>query len=294
MNDVLMVCHSSLSYESSICKTFVSYIAFSLLSLTIVIYLEVVFQKYEDCNLINLISETGLFGQRIETDSSKRDGGRDFIVNCDGTISCTSCQEFVLGIRKPRVVLVEPTSPLRLEFVHGSELGQDLPMIPLVLKNFPGYGVVPMYAQSRQANEWSYIELAVGRNNNTVLHVQKDGNLLVNNNDGRVFDVAYWKYQMSSAITMLKGSTDAQTKLRGGGRDFTVNLIDGTISPVLARQYVLGMDSYPDCTSINTQQVVDAVAVMISSAAATVVNGEVDGLPPNPLFFRSESREKKK
>ena len=229
--------------------------------------------------MINLISETGLFGHRIETDPSKCGGARDFIVNCDGTISCTSCQQFVLGIRKPRVVLVDPSSPLRLEFIQGLELEQGQPTVPLVLKNFPGYGVVSMYAQPRQVNEWSYIELAVGRNLNTILFVHKDGNIIVNNNDGRVFDVAHWKYQMSSAITMLKGSTDAQTKLRGGGRDFTVNLVDGTISPVLARQYVLGMDSYPDCTSMDAQQVVDAVAVMVSSTAAIVVNGDVDGPP---------------
>eukprot|EP00927_Polykrikos_kofoidii_P055929 TRINITY_DN50112_c0_g1_i1.p1 TRINITY_DN50112_c0_g1~~TRINITY_DN50112_c0_g1_i1.p1 ORF type:complete len:746 (+),score=94.19 TRINITY_DN50112_c0_g1_i1:55-2238(+) len=139
----------------------------------------------------------------------------------------------------PRLVLVPAESPQRcvLECADDFRSGK---VVKLTLSSHPGHAIVPRYADARRAEEWAYIELGIGPISVGVEAQLRDG-YIIRPFDQRVFDIAYWKYEVGSALTILKSATahPSHTFYPGGGRSFQVNA-NGTISCQSARHLVLG------------------------------------------------------
>jgi hypothetical protein len=102
-------------------------------------------------------------------------------------------------------------------------------------------GIVLEYPETRQAGPWAYTEIAVGPLEDAI-KVKYDGEFLTRD-DGRVFDIAHWKYEEGNFLCIVKGPNDDEThKGRGGhgGRSFTLN-DDQTISPSKAPHLAFGV-----------------------------------------------------
>lgn len=202
---------------------------------------DVAFWRYEEGNSLSVLSEqTCPFKRRVESDPSRAGGGRDFRLNPDGTISPCAAPEFVLGVAPPRLVLVPPGSPRRCVFDNADALRAGKGSVPLTLANFPGVAIVPMYPHPRTIGEWSYLEVAAGPAS-AALCAHLEAPFIVSEVDNRVLDVAMWRYQEGEGISVVKGASQARTRLGGGGRDWVVNN-GGTVSPAHATGFVLGLE----------------------------------------------------
>lgn len=185
-------------------------------------------------------------------------GGRDWIVNEDGTISAkhgsdVGDEDLVLGVGDFPMVLVKKGD--KRQFVFNSE---DLEALEngetrsLSYTNKVGDEeevafIGKMYTTERYADfpngqMWRYIESAKTIDKEKAVNVQYVNNQFISLvNDDLVFDIAYWKYAENVPVNFVGGANDeSPTMLEGGGRDFTLNLEDGTIASSMNPDLVLG------------------------------------------------------
>lgn len=149
-----------------------------------------------------------------------------------------------------KLILVKADSDQRCIFEHAATLKQKkVPSVGhgacgaegvlLTLSSHPGLAVIPVTRDAQQHDVWSYIELAVGPAT-AAIGALTDGTFIARSDDGRVFDIAHWKYEEGNNLVMLMGPGKKETRKAGGGRDFTVNN-DGSISPTHAPHLALGI-----------------------------------------------------
>jgi len=149
----------------------------------------------------------------------------------------------------PKLILVKSESKMRVVVEKHSELERGERFVPLNLSSHPGQAIVARYDSPRQFGEWSYLELGVGPSS-MAMEVRLDDEFIFREHDGRVFDVAFWKYEEGNHLSIVGGNDESRTRLKGGGRSFRINS-DGTISCVAAPQYVLGA-SIPSLVLVNS------------------------------------------
>jgi len=137
----------------------------------------------------------------------------------------------------PRLVLTSKGAADAIYFENAHALRQPGGAL-LTLRN--GMAVVPRYDYPRKIMEWSYIELGLGPRH-MAMRVRLDGEFLVRVHDERVFDIAWWKYEVGNHLSILRSTAchPGHTRYGNGGRSFVVNP-DGTISPKCAQHLVLG------------------------------------------------------
>lgn len=149
-----------------------------------------------------------------------------------------------------KLILVKADSDQRCIFEHAAMLKQKkVPSVGhgacgaegvlLTLSSHPGLAVIPLTKDAQQHDIWSYIELGVGPAT-AAIGALTDGTFIARSDDGRVFDIAHWKYEEGNNLVMLMGPGKKETRSAGGGRDFTVNN-DGSISPTHAPHLALGI-----------------------------------------------------
>ena len=137
----------------------------------------------------------------------------------------------------PKLVLTSKGSADAIYFENAHALHQKGGAL-LTLRG--GMAVVPRYDHPREIMEWSYIELGLGPRG-MAMRVRLDGDFLVRVHDERVFDIAWWKYEVGNHLSILRSTAchPGHTRYGNGGRSFIVNS-DGTISPQKAQHLVLG------------------------------------------------------
>ena len=137
----------------------------------------------------------------------------------------------------PRLVLTSKGAADAIYFENAHALRQPGGAL-LTLRN--GMAVVPRYDYPRKIMEWSYLELGLGPRG-MAMRVRLDGDFLVRVHDERVFDIAWWKYEVGNHLSILRSTAchPGHTRYGNGGRSFVVNP-DGTISPKCAQHLVLG------------------------------------------------------
>ena len=91
----------------------------------------------------------------------------------------------------PRLVLTTRGQPTRS--TSRMRTRSASPAARLTLRN--GMAVVPRYDYPRKIMEWSYIELGLGPRH-MAMRVRLDEDFLVRVHDERVFDIAWWKYEV--------------------------------------------------------------------------------------------------
>jgi len=88
---------------------------------------------------------------------------------------------------------------------------------------------------------WRYIEAEDKRSTeNSILVRYENNNFIMVVNDNLAFDVSYWVYEAGNTVNFVGGNDVASTKMAGGGRDWVINVDDGTISPKDATHLTLG------------------------------------------------------
>eukprot|EP00816_Leptocylindrus_hargravesii_P013303 CAMPEP_0196811498 /NCGR_PEP_ID=MMETSP1362-20130617/18009_1 /TAXON_ID=163516 /ORGANISM="Leptocylindrus danicus, Strain CCMP1856" /LENGTH=374 /DNA_ID=CAMNT_0042186807 /DNA_START=55 /DNA_END=1176 /DNA_ORIENTATION=+ len=172
-------------------------------------------------------------------------GGRDWILNDDGTIAAKHQTDLVLGLGKPPMVLVDRGS--ERQFVFDDETILALKGGEYVtLTTASGQGIGKKETREEYATvegyTWRYIEAEVHKNatQNTMLVRYENDNFIMVVNDNMAFDVSYWVYEAGNTVNFVGGNDIAATKIAGGGRDWVINVEDGTISPKSATHLALG------------------------------------------------------
>lgn len=145
----------------------------------------------------------------------------------------------------PRLSLVEAGSAGQLIFEHAAELAKGGTVVPLTLKSPASKAIVSANAEELVWDKYHLFECAVG-SAELAVRVRLDDGFLAREDNGYVFDVDKWKFEVGNRLWMLKEHDDAsssETRREGGGRTFKVNLPEGTISPVQAPNLVFGLSS---------------------------------------------------
>jgi len=192
-----------------------------------------------------------------DQETRKFGGGRDFVVNPDGTISSKPAPHLLLGNCNGTLALVDKGSPhacvlANVEKTEEYKVAEDWEArlrtftdIDLTLSSHPGLAIVPKWAETRNAwGEWDYVDLGVGPPHKCV-RASYDGQFIatthvLSSNEEMVFDVSMWRCVEGNHLVLVKAHTsDQETRKFGGGRDFVVNP-DGTISSKPAPHLLLG------------------------------------------------------
>lgn len=111
--------------------------------------------------------------------------GTKFQINDDNTISPLDEPTQVLGVSKPRLVLVKRDSPRILNFEHAEALQDDADAptttYPLTLKSHPDYAVIFTHQGMKKFEGFEYVELGVdlATNTTTLVTVLVQGKQLV-------------------------------------------------------------------------------------------------------------------
>ena len=188
--------------------------------------------KMEPLNTVNWVG-----GTTKNECTKKAGGGRDFVVESDGTIACLHRRDLVLGYQTPPMILVSKGDERQLVFenANGLKMGES---VDLTLSSHYGMGLGRMYREERRYGPWRYTESAVSTDVDRARLV--DGNYVMLEGADMVLDVSFWKMESGNTVNWVGGTTkNDATKKSGGGRDWFVN-DDGTISCKHRRDLILG------------------------------------------------------
>mmetsp|Transcript_1495 Transcript_1495/g.2197 ORF Transcript_1495/g.2197 Transcript_1495/m.2197 type:complete len:389 (-) Transcript_1495:238-1404(-) len=189
------------------------------------------------------VATTGLGYCLFPTKSSG--GGRDWILNEDGTIAAKHQADLVLGLGHHPMVLVDRGS--ERQFVFDEETILALKSGEYVtLTTASGQGIGKKGTQEQYATvedyTWRVIEAVADKasTENAILVRYENDNFIMVVNDNMAFDVSYWVYEAGNTVNFVGGNDVAATKMAGGGRDWVINVEDGTVSPKSAPHLALG------------------------------------------------------
>jgi len=200
----------------------------------------------------------GMWPKHVGCGNTKtKGGGRDWIVNSDGTISAKHGSEdgddLVLGVGKSPMVLVKKGDKRQFIFnLEDLKALKDGETRPFSFKSKVGVEeesafIGKMYTSEKYAvfpngQKWRYIESVKTMDEENAINVKYVSDQFLSLvNDDLVFDVSYWKYAENVAVNFVGGgNAESPTLLEGGGRSFILNLDDGTIALSPDRDLVLG------------------------------------------------------
>jgi len=235
---------------------------------------DVSFWKMETGNTVNFVGGTN------RKDKTKLGGGgRDWVINSDGTISPKHQRHLALGVQsreRAPMILVRKGDPGMLTFKNASRL-RNGETVNLSLSSHYGMGVSRMYNEEKRFGPWRYTESCVS--SNTPISVSYTSNNYIKLADADlVFDVSFWKMEPGNTVNFV-GGTNAKEKtmLGGGGRDWIID-DDGSISPKRHSHLSLGccLESSPE-PEIAVVQLPPPTAPPIAVAVALPLEGGGEG-----------------
>ena len=187
----------------------------------------------------------------------KAGGGRDWILNIkDQTISPKHDDSFVLGTHPfTPLVLTNKGEPNQITFpkdqLKALQSGQEGSI------SLSGVGLQYPKEDMKEYTGWLYTEAATGQDLVLSLQYVDENFLVAKDNKGMdmVLDISFWQYTKDNTVNFVRSAKDDGSKknkhwwdaffkpktfLYGGGRDWIINVEDGTISPTHAPYLVLG------------------------------------------------------
>ena len=199
--------------------------------------------KYEVGNDVNFVGHTS---------NAKRTylpfGGREFVLNPDGTVKAKFGNHLVLGVDPPDCTLVKVQNGgnklvLEPQVAQALRNGQAA---PLTLASHPGYAIVPKTEQPRRFKDSSYRQLGVGPAARGAMVARLEGSFLVSHHPSTmnyVFDVPFGNLNehCHGNAGKLPIAAINQGKDEGNAARLFVLNADGTISPQRASNLVFGI-----------------------------------------------------
>jgi hypothetical protein len=180
-------------------------------------------------------------------------GGRDWTLNLEeGTISPKHDDTFALGAQpNASLVLTNKGEPNQITFSPDNlktlQNGESVSMT--------GIGLQYPYSKLKESGEWYYAEACAAENKSIEMRYL-DGNFLAMKDQDRhdlVLDVSFWNMKKGTTVNFVMAGERSEwrwykpetwfkpkTFIYGGGRDWILNLDDGTISPKHTPHLVLG------------------------------------------------------
>lgn len=233
-------------------------------------------------------------------------GGRDWLVHAkDGTLMSKHDPSFFLGYGPAPLILVSRNgNEKKLYFlsVSTNDSFTDFKVIRIDEKDSSGakqpefIGFIPQ-KDIQETDEYKYYDTLVHPSLEPFTVNFKDSNFIITN-DGFILDVAYWNIVEGNKVNFVKPVDDGDDSVifkEGGGRDWSWNEKDGTISPKLNPDLVLGVGN---AGLIITQDEEHTVRL---SNAQELANGESVFMNLDPLYnsngpsyFVSTSSDEKK
>jgi len=208
---------------------------------------DISFWRHTEFNEVNLVGH-----KSKRADTFKDGGGRDFVINPDGTVSPAHATEFVLGWL-PALCLVRRGSPYSCVFDTKS-LRDGARGAPLTLLSHPGQAIVKLHDAPGTHEDWHYIRLGVEEEKaaqERLVKVNVGSRLFAVPSNGPqphdlVLDIAFGRYEQFNQVNLVghKHGNRSRTYDNAHGRAFTINP-DGTVSPARASKFVLGIPSPP-------------------------------------------------
>jgi len=199
----------SKSNFSNVDDNFISYVDENFLIFNGIYALDVSYWKIEEGNTVNFVKASDRPNNDAKT--LAYGGGRDWVVNDDGTISPKGYPRLALGRGKRSLMLADkdqhpgnvwkfPTEQLvKLQEGKVMELRESL------------VGIKEKYQQERNYDGWRYIETQVIDTNDgiQVQYVEDNYLALVGRTEEKalVLDVAFWKMEDLSSINFVGGSS---------------------------------------------------------------------------------------
>jgi len=178
-------------------------------------------------------------------------GGRDWILNDDGTISTKLDPNLVLGAGPVPMILVPKDSPMAFVFEDNQSLmdGEAVPLVLSSSKNMEAdgkLGVGKLFDDEMEWGGWEFITSTVVPSEKAVLVELVDNNFLKLVDEELVLDVSNWNIAPFSTVNFVGGTDPVAypTYAAGGGRDWVVNE-DGTIAARNDPNLVLGRGMAP-------------------------------------------------
>uniref|UniRef100_A0A7S2VWJ4 Uncharacterized protein n=1 Tax=Triparma pacifica TaxID=91992 RepID=A0A7S2VWJ4_9STRA len=232
---------------------------------------DVSFWKMESGNTVNFVGGTN------ENDKTKLGGGgRDWVINSDGTISPKHHLHLTLGVQAPKMVLVAKDDPCQLTFKNASCL-RDGEEVELSLSSHYEMGVARAYNEEKRFGPWRFTESCIS-SSSPIRVSYVDSNFIMLADADLVFDVSFWKMEPGNTVNFV-GGTNAKEKtmLGGGGRDWIID-DDGSISPKRHSHLSLGccLESSPE-PEIAVVQLPPPTAPPIAVAVALPLEGGGEG-----------------
>uniref|UniRef100_A0A7S2H6M5 Uncharacterized protein n=1 Tax=Helicotheca tamesis TaxID=374047 RepID=A0A7S2H6M5_9STRA len=183
-------------------------------------------------------------------------GGRDWVLNLDdGTISSKHAPDLVLGVGKAPMVLVNHGDEQQFVFdsLEALKKGEMAPLMLLhgdgkTAEEAVGVGIEhPTFYTSVGDQKYAVLGTIETSNVGDVAVVRYEDDRYVSLvNEDMVLDIAFWKYEEGNEVNFVGGADGkTPTKVGGGGRDFVLNLGDGTIASKVDPTLVLGRGSPP-------------------------------------------------
>lgn len=184
-------------------------------------------------------------------------GGREFVLNPDGTVKAKFGNHLVLGVDPPDCTLV-PLQNVGNKLVIEPQVAQALrngQAAPLTLASHPGYAIVPKTEQPRRfaPAKNNYQQLGVGPAATVPMIARLEGAFLVSHHTSTmnyVFDIPFGSLvehchgkngkQPIAAISFDHGNAKEEGN---AARLFVLNA-DDTISPQRASNLVFGIRGY--------------------------------------------------
>jgi len=131
-------------------------------------------------------------------------------------------------------------------FARAADLVAGVKDVELTLSSHPGLAAMPRDGNVGQHAEWHYVLMGAGDvQNGRTSKATFDGTWIQQSGENRVLDVAFVEFKHGTACNFVGGPSDEATRNpQIHCRKFTVN-VDGTISPLVAKSLVLGIDQAP-------------------------------------------------
>lgn len=180
-------------------------------------------------------------------------GGRDWTLNLEeGTISPKHDDTFVLGAQlNASLVLTNKGESNQITFstdiLKTLQNGESVSMA--------GIGLQYPDSKLKESDEWYYTEACGAEKKSIEMRYLDDNFLAIKDQDGHdlVLDVSFWKIEKGNTVNFVMAGKRSEwswykpktwfkprTFIYGGGRDWILNLDDGTISPKNTPHLVLG------------------------------------------------------
>lgn len=245
--------------------------------------LDVSYGKLEENNTLNILSARLSDGTQVGYD--KLGLAHDFIINDnEHTISPLNAPQYVLGISRPRLILVNNDSPYKLvfKFAFGLEDGKTH---PLEVHNFSGYGIVKAtkkhktwYWNDLEGNYIEYFDLVLGPVEESI-HVTYCNEYICLENDNKVLDldgdiIARNGLSISSHSNRI-GVDRSKSIFYSFGRKYKIDVLEGTISPIdtssNSHNLVLGIDCLPESIPTFAPIDLDNIPITIQPTLVTEV-----------------------